>query len=50
MTETTALGAAIAAGAAAGIDLWNIEDKKESSENTTFKPDIQEKGKYLYQS
>ena len=42
MTETTALGAAIAAGAAVG--LWDINERKESSEVTTFRPKLPENG------
>lgn len=45
MTETTALGAAIAAGAAKGIALWDIKTKRESSDVSTFKPKLEESGK-----
>ena len=45
MTETTALGAAIAAGAADGIGLWDTKTKKESSDVTIFQPKLDESGK-----
>ena len=45
MTETTALGAAIAAGAADGIGLWDTKTKKESSDVSLFQPKLDESGK-----
>jgi hypothetical protein len=45
MTETTALGAAVAAGAAEGIALWDIKTKKESSGVSIFQPKLDECGK-----
>jgi glycerol kinase len=48
MAETTALGAAMAAGAAEGIGVWDIFS--EDSSNITcdvFKPKISESGKSL---
>ena len=45
MTETTALGAAVAASAAQGIALWDIKSRKESSEVSIFQPKLQENGK-----
>lgn len=42
MTETTALGAAVAAGAAKGIELWDINSKKEGCEVTIFKPQLED--------
>lgn len=48
MAETTALGAAVAAGAADGIGLWDINSKKESCEVTIFKPQVEENGKECY--
>ena len=45
MTETTALGAAIAAGTADGIGLWDTKTKKESSDVTIFQPKLDESGK-----
>lgn len=44
MTETTALGAAIAAGAADGIGLWDTKTKKESSDVSIFQPKLDESG------
>ena len=48
MTETTALGAAVAAGAAEGIALWDIKTKKESSDVTIFQPKLDESGMNMY--
>lgn len=44
MSETTSLGAAIAAGSAKGIEVWNI-DNIEEVPNDTFLPSIAEDGK-----
>lgn len=49
MAETTALGAAMAAGCAKGIDVWNIESL-QSVPCDTFYPSISEDSKYLFQS
>lgn len=48
MAETTALGAAVAAGAADGIGLWDINSKKEGCEVTIFKPQLEENGEECY--
>lgn len=45
MSETTSLGAAIAAGSAKGVDVWNI-DNIEEVPNDTFLPCIPEDGRY----
>ena len=45
MTETTALGAAVAAGAAEGIGLWDINSEKEGCEVEIFKPLLDPNGK-----
>lgn len=44
MSETTSLGAAIAAGSAKGVEVWNIENI-EAVPNDTFIPCITEDGK-----
>ena len=42
MTETTALGAAMAAGAAEGIGVWNLDDKDLAEKSAdTFRPTIE---------
>ena len=45
MTETTALGAAVAAGAAEGIALWDITTIKDSSDMSVFQPKLDKSGK-----
>ena len=45
MTETTALGAAIAAGSAEGINVWNISEVEDESSRDIFYPSITEDGK-----
>ena len=45
MTETTALGAAVAAGAAEGIAVWDIKTKNESSDVSIFQPKLDASGK-----
>ena len=46
MPETTALGAAMAAGMAKGIDVWTINPEDKSQINTdVFEPVIDPKGK-----
>ena len=50
MTETTALGAAVAAGAAEGIALWDIKSKNESSDVTIFQPKLDTSGKNVLQN
>jgi glycerol kinase len=45
MTETTALGAAMAAGSAEGIDVWDLTTV-QSTGNDTFRPAISEDGKF----
>lgn len=45
MPETTALGAAMAAGNAEGIGVWNLNDDVSANLTTdTFVPSIAEKG------
>ena len=45
MPETTALGAAMAAGAAKGIEVWELNPQDKSQINTdVFKPAIDVKG------
>lgn len=44
MTETTALGAAVAAGAADGIALWDITKKEQTNDVTIFHPKLDESG------
>lgn len=43
MAETTSLGAAIAAGNANGIDVWNM-DNVQAVPSDTFEPSISEDG------
>lgn len=43
MTEATALGAAVAAGCAAGIEVWDI-NKHQQVPSDTFIPSISEDG------
>ncbi|XP_052673963.1 glycerol kinase-like isoform X2 [Crassostrea angulata] len=44
MPETTALGAAMAAGAAEGVEVWSLDSKDLSNITTdTFNPCIREK-------
>jgi glycerol kinase len=45
MTETTALGAAMAAGSAEGIGVWDLTNI-QSAGNDTFRPAISEDGKF----
>lgn len=46
MPETTALGAAMAAGSAEGVGVWSLDSKDLSNITTdTFNPCIREKGK-----
>ena len=45
MTETTALGAAMAAGAAEGIDVWNMEEGQATTITTdVFTPSVTQSG------
>ena len=44
MPETTALGAAIAAGAAEGVEVWKINCEESSGTTDTFIPTIREEG------
>ncbi len=49
MPETTALGAAMAAGMAKGVDVWTINPEDKSQINTdVFEPDIDPRGKITY--
>ena len=46
MPETTALGAAMAAGVAKGVDVWTINPEDKSQVNTdVFEPAIDPHGK-----
>lgn len=46
MPETTALGAAMAAGMAKGVDVWTINPEDKTQINTdVFEPAIDPKGK-----
>ena len=46
MPETTALGAAMAAGAAEGVNVWSLNEGDLATITTdTFTPSITEKGK-----
>ena len=46
MPETTALGAAMAAGSAEGVGVWSLDPKNLNNITTdTFTPCIREKGK-----
>ena len=44
MVETTALGAAMAAGAAEGIGVWDMKSASSTIGVTQYKPDMPEKG------
>lgn len=46
MLESTALGAAMAAGMAEGIDIWKVDEDKVNDNTTadTFVPSIPESG------
>ena len=44
MPETTALGAAMAAGSAEGVDVWNIRDQAIVTTDT-FNPSIAQTGR-----
>lgn len=46
MTETTALGAAIAAGCAEGIEVWDL-NRVQPMPNDTFTPLIRKHGMYI---
>ena len=47
MTETTALGAAMAAGNAEGVGVWSLESLDQNTiTSDTFKPSINETGEY----
>ena len=48
MTETTALGAAMAAGNAEGIGLWSLESLDQNTiTSDTFRPSNNESGKEI---
>lgn len=47
MPETSALGAAMAAGFAKGVDVWNPFLETESMERDAFHPTMGEKGVYI---
>ena len=50
MPETTALGAAMAAGAAEGVNVWRLEDEQLANITTdTFNPSVAKKGNVLFQ-
>ena len=45
MPETTALGAAMAAGAAEGVNVWSLDDEQLGNITTdTFTPSVTKKG------
>lgn len=45
MPDVTALGVAMAAGQAKGIDVWDIQDQPDSNPTHTFLPTTTEDGK-----
>ena len=46
MPETTALGAAMAAGAAEGVNIWSLDEEQLANITTdTFIPSVAKKGK-----
>ena len=48
MPETTALGAAMAAGAAEGVNVWSLDDEQLGNITTdTFTPSVTKKGNVL---
>jgi glycerol kinase len=47
MTETTALGAAMAAGSADGVQVWDLTNLQAVG-NDTFRPAISEDGKFIH--
>jgi glycerol kinase len=47
MTETTALGAAMAAGSAEGIGVWDLTTLQGVG-NDIFQPAISEDGKFIW--
>lgn len=46
MFEATALGAAMAAGSAEGVDVWDLKNMQPVPSDT-YLPNISEDGKYL---
>ena len=47
MHETTALGAAMAAGTAQGVNIWSLDEEQLATITTdTFTPTVKETGKY----
>ena len=48
MPETTALGAAMAAGMAKGVDVWKVNPEDKSQINTdVFEPAVDPAGKFV---
>ena len=48
MPETTALGAAMAAGMAKGVDVWKVNPEDKSQINTdVFEPGVDPAGKFI---
>lgn len=47
MLETTALGAAVAAGSAKGVEVWNVS-KIQATPNDIFTPSISADGMYMF--
>ena len=48
MPETTALGAAMAAGMAKGVDVWKVNPEDKSLINTdVFEPAVDPAGKFI---
>ena len=49
MPETTALGAAMAAGMAKGVDVWTVNPEDKSQINTdVFEPAVDPHGKLIW--
>jgi glycerol kinase len=46
--ETTALGVALAAGKAKGIDLFKLDDNDTEAKMSTYNPRIRGQGKRIY--
>lgn len=47
MAETSALGAAVAAGVAEGVNVWDLKDA-QSPPSDTFRPRTTEVGKHTF--
>ena len=44
MCETTALGAAMAAGAAEGVEVWDLKEVTATITTVTYKPAMSQQG------